>query len=37
MNPGGVFLLNDPWHGGSHLPDLIIVLPVFGGDVVCAP
>ena len=23
--PGDVFLLNDPYHGGSHLPDLTIV------------
>ena len=30
MKPGDVFLLNDPWHGGSHLPDLTIILPVFG-------
>ena len=29
MKPGDVFLLNDPWHGGSHLPDLTIVLPIF--------
>lgn len=34
MKPGDVFLLNDPWHGGSHLPDLTIVLPVFEGGVV---
>jgi N-methylhydantoinase B len=27
--PGECYLLNDPWHGGSHLPDLTIVLPVF--------
>lgn len=25
---GDIFLLNDPYHGGSHLPDLTIVLPV---------
>jgi N-methylhydantoinase B len=31
MRPGDCFLLNDPWHGGSHLPDLTIVLPVFDG------
>ena len=31
MKPGDVFLLNDPWHGGSHLPDLTIVVPVFDG------
>jgi N-methylhydantoinase B len=30
MKPGDCYLLNDPWHGGSHLPDLTIVLPVFG-------
>ncbi|MBY0338234.1 MAG: hydantoinase B/oxoprolinase family protein [Acetobacteraceae bacterium] len=29
MQPGDIFLLNDPWHGGSHLPDLTLVLPVF--------
>jgi N-methylhydantoinase B len=29
IGEGDVFLLNDPWHGGSHLPDLTIVLPVF--------
>ena len=34
MKPGDVFLLNDPWHGGSHLPDLTILLPVFEGGVV---
>ncbi len=27
--PGDVFLLNDPYHGGSHLPDLTILVPVF--------
>ncbi|WP_135467624.1 hydantoinase B/oxoprolinase family protein [Crenalkalicoccus roseus] len=30
VRPGDTFLLNDPYHGGSHLPDLTIVLPVFG-------
>ncbi len=29
VRPGDCFLLNDPWHGGSHLPDLTIVQPVF--------
>jgi N-methylhydantoinase B len=32
MKPGDCYLLNDPWHGGSHLPDLTIVLPVFADD-----
>jgi N-methylhydantoinase B len=26
---GDTYLVNDPYHGGSHLPDLTIVLPVF--------
>ena len=29
IREGDTFLLNDPYHGGSHLPDLTIVLPVF--------
>jgi len=29
--PGDVFLLNDPAHGGSHLPDLTAFVPVFAG------
>ncbi len=29
IHPGDTFLLNDPYFGGSHLPDLTIVLPVF--------
>src|SRR3981081_2575794 len=30
--PGDVILLNDPYHGGSHLPDLTAFVPVFDGD-----
>ena len=29
--PGDVILLNDPYHGGSHLPDLTAFVPVFAG------
>lgn len=29
VHPGDVFLLNDPYHGGSHLPDLTAIVPVF--------
>ena len=29
MREGDTYLLNDPYHGGSHLPDLTIILPVF--------
>src|SRR4051794_1563080 len=31
--PNDVYLLNDPYRGGSHLPDLTIFVPVFAGDV----
>ena len=27
--PGDVIILNDPYHGGSHLPDITIITPVF--------
>ena len=33
-HPGDVFLLNDPYHGGSHLPDLTLVEAVDIGGVV---
>src|SRR3978361_534181 len=29
--PGDVILLNDPYHGGSHLPDLTAFVPIFDG------
>jgi 5-oxoprolinase (ATP-hydrolysing) len=29
MRPGDVFALNDPYHGGTHLPDVTVVTPVF--------
>ena len=29
---GEVYLLNDPYRGGSHLPDLTVFVPVFSGD-----
>ena len=29
MEPGDVFMLNDPYHGGTHLPDITVVTPVF--------
>jgi N-methylhydantoinase B len=32
IRPGDVFLLNDPYHGGNHLPDLTAFVPVFAGD-----
>ena len=32
MRPGQVFMLNDPSRGGTHLPDITVVSPVFLGD-----
>ncbi|MCA9579162.1 MAG: diguanylate cyclase [Myxococcales bacterium] len=29
VGPGDVFLLNDPYRGGNHLPDLTVFVPVF--------
>lgn len=29
MRPGDAYMLNDPYHGGTHLPDVTIVRPVF--------
>src|SRR5215469_7094835 len=32
MNPGDVAILNDPFCGGTHLPDITLVAPVFLKD-----
>ena len=29
MSPGDVYILNDPYDGGTHLPDITLVEPVF--------
>jgi 5-oxoprolinase (ATP-hydrolysing) len=29
MQPGDVYALNDPYHGGTHLPDVTVVTPVW--------
>src|SRR6185295_14109860 len=29
LEPGDMVLLNDPFRGGTHLPDLTLVAPVF--------
>lgn len=35
FQPGDVIVLNDPYRGGTHLPDITMVSPVFaGGEVV---
>jgi 5-oxoprolinase (ATP-hydrolysing) len=34
MAPGDVYVLNDPYHGGTHLPDVTVITPVYlsGGE-----
>ncbi len=32
MQRGDVYVLNDPYHGGTHLPDVTVITPVFLGD-----
>ncbi|HEY3632304.1 MAG TPA: hydantoinase/oxoprolinase family protein, partial [Jatrophihabitantaceae bacterium] len=32
MRAGEVYAVNDPYHGGTHLPDVTVVTPVFDGD-----
>jgi N-methylhydantoinase B len=32
IRPGDVYLLNDPYHGGNHLPDLTAFVPIFDGE-----
>ncbi|HYS12160.1 MAG TPA: hydantoinase B/oxoprolinase family protein, partial [Burkholderiaceae bacterium] len=29
MRPGDCFAVNDPYHGGTHLPDVTVITPVF--------
>ncbi|HXF79218.1 MAG TPA: hydantoinase B/oxoprolinase family protein [Usitatibacter sp.] len=29
MNPGDVYVLNDPYNGGTHLPDVTVITPVY--------
>jgi N-methylhydantoinase B/oxoprolinase/acetone carboxylase alpha subunit len=36
MGEGDLYLLNDPYCGGTHLPDLAVVMPVFHGGRVVA-
>lgn len=32
FKPGDIYLLNSPYLGGSHLPDMKLMMPVFDGD-----
>ncbi len=32
MRAGQAYALNDPYHGGTHLPDVTVIMPVFAGE-----
>ena len=32
VQPGDIFINNDPYEGASHLPDIFLFKPVFAGD-----
>ncbi|HAI70361.1 MAG TPA: 5-oxoprolinase [Gammaproteobacteria bacterium] len=34
LQPGDIFILNNPYHGGTHLPDITVISPVFE-EVIC--
>ena len=35
--PGDVYALNDPYHGGTHLPDVTVITPVFAPPAPAGP
>jgi 5-oxoprolinase (ATP-hydrolysing) len=37
LHPGEAFALNNPYFGGTHLPDITVVMPVFMADSDAAP
>src|ERR687888_1375783 len=32
QRPGDLWVLNDPYRGGTHLPDITLIAPVFDAD-----
>ncbi len=32
IEPGDAYMLNAPYNGGTHLPDVTVITPVFVGD-----
>jgi 5-oxoprolinase (ATP-hydrolysing) len=36
MLPGDVYALNAPYNGGTHLPDITVIMPVFGAEATAA-
>jgi 5-oxoprolinase (ATP-hydrolysing) len=37
MKPGDAYVLNAPYRGGTHLPDITVIMPVFADDADAAP
>ena len=37
MQPGDVYVLNEPYNGGTHLPDITVITPVFDDDGASSP
>ena len=37
MRPGDAYMLNAPYRGGTHLPDVTVIMPVFAGEDSAAP
>ncbi|MES2185875.1 MAG: hydantoinase B/oxoprolinase family protein [Pseudomonadota bacterium] len=37
IRPGDVYALNDPYHGGTHLPDVTVITPVYLAETDAAP
>jgi 5-oxoprolinase (ATP-hydrolysing) len=37
MKPGDVYVLNDPYNGGTHLPDVTVITPVFADSTPLPP
>ena len=37
MRPGDVYVLNAPYNGGTHLPDVTVIMPVFASPQEAAP
>jgi 5-oxoprolinase (ATP-hydrolysing) len=35
MQPGDAYALNAPYAGGTHLPDVTVIMPVFDRDALC--
>jgi 5-oxoprolinase (ATP-hydrolysing) len=37
IRPGDAYLLNAPYNGGTHLPDVTVIMPVFADDMAETP